>query len=365
MIRVGAIAAVPGVIRSLGADPAQVLAEAGFDLSLFDDPNNQISFASRSRLIAQCAEITGCPHFGLLVGQQGGGLHALGLVGLFVEYSPDVATALRSLVRCFHHHLRGASIDLVVDGQLAVLDYTIYQPGTEATDQIGAGAMAGTVNIMRELCGADWNPGEVMLAHRRPADIEPYRQFFRAPLFFDAEQNAIIFPTSWLSHRLAEREPAIRRLLKEKIDALEAQFRDEFPEQVRRVLRVALLTNRTSIEDIAALFSMQPRTLNRRLSTYGLSFKDLVDEGRYEIARQTLLDTDMDMDHVAALLDYAGASSFVRAFQRWSGTTPNQWRTAQLAGAQSRKEVAPIARAANVETRRRVARLLDDRDSVI
>ena len=349
MIRVGAITAVPGVIRSLGADPAQVLAEAGFELSLFDDPNNQISFASRSRLIARCAEITGCPHFGLLVGQQGGGLRALGLVGLFVEYSPDVATALRSLVRCFHHHLRGASIDLVVDGQLAVLDYTIYQPGTEATDQIGAGAMAGTVNIMRELCGADWNPGEVMLAHRRPADIEPYRQFFRAPLFFDAEQNAIIFPTSWLSHRLAEREPAIRRLLKEKIDALEAQFRDEFPEQVRRVLRVALLTNRTSIEDVAALFSMQPRTLNRRLSTYGLSFKDLVDEGRYEIARQTLLDTDMDMDHVAALLDYAGASSFVRAFQRWSGTTPNQWRTAQLAGAQSRREVAPIARAANVE----------------
>jgi AraC-like DNA-binding protein len=56
--------------------------------------------------------------------------------------------------------------------------------------------------------------------------------------------------------------------LKEKIDALEAQFHDEFPEQVRRILRVALLTTRTSVEDIAALFSMHPRTLNRRLNRF-------------------------------------------------------------------------------------------------
>ncbi len=342
IIRIGAVAGVPGVIRSLGLDPAQVLAEAGFDLSLFDDPNNPISFAARSRLIARCAALTDCPHFGLLVGAQGG-LQSLGLVGLFAEYSPDVGTALRSLVRFFHHHLRGASIDVVVDGALAIFDYTIYQPGTEATGQVGAGAMAGAVNIMRGLCGADWNPGEVMLAHRRPADVEPYRRIFRAPIRFDAEQNALIFPASWLSHRLAEREPAIRRLLQEKIDALEAQFRDEFPEQLRRVLRVALLTDRTSIEDIAALFSMQPRTLNRRLNAFGLSFQDLVDEGRYEIARQALVDTDMNVGHVAALLDYSDASSFMRAFQRWSGTTPNQWRADQRTREESKRGDQAIA----------------------
>jgi len=342
MIRVGAVAAVPGVIRSLGADPAQVLAQAGFDLSLFDDPNNPISFAARSRLIARCAALTGCPHFGLLVGAQGG-LQSLGLVGLLAEYAPDVGTALHSLVRFFHHHLRGASIDVVVDGELAIFDYTIYQPGTEATDQIGAGAMAGAVNIMRGLCGADWNPGEVMLAHRRPADVDPYRRIFRAPIRFDAEKNALIFPASWLGHRLADREPAIRRLLKEKIDALEAQFRDRFPEQVRRVLRISLLTDRSSIEDISALFSMHPRTLNRRLNAFGLGFQDLVDEGRYEIARQALLDTDMNVGHVAALLDYADASSFVRAFQRWSGTSPSHWRAEQRARAERKQEDRTIS----------------------
>jgi AraC-like DNA-binding protein len=330
MIRIGAVVAVPGVIRSLGLDPAQVLAEAGFDPALLNDPNNRISFAARSRLLARCAELTGCPHFSLLVGAQGG-LQSLGLLGLLAQCSPDVSTALRSLVRFFHYHLRGAALDLVVEGELAVLDYAIYQPGTAATGQLGAGAMAGAVNIMRGLCGADWSPGEVMLAHRRPANVEPYRRIFRAPVRFDAEQNALIFPASWLSHRPAGHEPSLFRLLQEKIHALEAQFHEEFPEQVRRVLRVALLTDQNRIEDIAALFSMQPRTLSRRLEAFGLSFQALVDEGRCEIARQALLDTDMNVGHVTALLGYAETSSFVRAFQRWTGKTPNEWRAEQRA----------------------------------
>ena len=120
-------------------------------------------------------------------------------------------------------------------------------------------------------------------------------------------------------------------MLKEKIDALEAQFHHDFPEQVRRILRTALLTDKTSLEEIAGLFSMTPRTLDRRLKDHGLSFQDLVDEGRYEIARQALLDTDMNLVHVAALLDYADTSSFVRAFRRWCGLTPMQWRKQQQA----------------------------------
>ena len=137
---------------------------------------------------------------------------------------------------------------------------------------------------------------------------------------------------------MAVSEPEVHRLLIERMQALEAQFHDEFPERVRRVLRTALLTDRTGSDDIAALFSMTLRTMNRRLSTYGLSFRNLVDEGRYEIARR-LIDTDMSVSQVAALLDF-DASSFVRAFQRWSGKSPSQWRSSSRRGrnAQPRPE---------------------------
>jgi AraC-like DNA-binding protein len=74
-----------------------------------------------------------------------------------------------------------------------------------------------------------------------------------------------------------------------------------------------------------------------------------VDEGRYEIARQALVDTDMNLSHVAALLDYADASSFVRAFQRWSGTTPSQWRAEQRTGEESRRGDQTVAREAGAK----------------
>jgi AraC-like DNA-binding protein len=334
-LQIGAIWAIPEVIRALGADPAKVCAKAGIDIELFEDPANIISFRTASHLFRVCVERTGCPHFGLLHGQKGG-LSFLGFVGLLVKYSPDVESALRSLVRYLHLHIRGAVTTLEISGKTATLTYEIYQPDVEATDQIGDAAVATMYNIMRELCGPNWNPLEVRLAHRKPDDIAPFRRFFQAPLRFDADKNSLVFFTDSLRRPLPAAEPELRRLLATQIAALEGQFTDQFPEQVRSILRTALLTDHASADQIASLFSMHSRTLHRRLSAVGTSFRELVDESRFEIARQMLLDTDADVSHVACVLNYADSSAFTRAFRRWSGATPTQWRVRQ-----NRKRPAP------------------------
>jgi AraC-like DNA-binding protein len=317
--------ALPSVLRSLGADPAQVVAEAGLDLALFDNPDNLISYAARGRLVNHCVTRTGCQHFGLLLGQQGG-LHSLGLMGLLVKYSPDVGTALRSLVRYTYLHVRGAATTLAADEDMAMLSYEIHQPLVEATDQVGDGAVALLFNILRALCGPDWKPAEVRFAHRKPEDVAPFRRFFREPLRFDAEENALVFPVGWLSRQLPETDPQLRRLLQRQIDALEVRHGDDFPEQVRSVLRSALVTGQANAGQVAALFSMHVRTLNRRLIEFGTGFQELADEGRFEIARQMLEDSAMEVRQIASMLDYADASAFTRAFRRWSGTTPALWR---------------------------------------
>jgi AraC-like DNA-binding protein len=319
-------AAIPAVLRDLGADPAAVTAEAGLDLELFDDPDNLISYAARGRLLRRCVAATGCEHFGLLLGQRGS-LSSLGLVGFLVQHSPDVGTALRNLVRYLHLHVRGAAPSVSTQGDIAMLGYDIYEPRVEATDQIEDGALAVEFNIMRSLCGPDWNPTEVRFIHRKPKDAGPFRRFFRAPLRFDAAQNVLVFSATWLTHRVSGAYPELRRLLQEQIDALDARYPDDFPEQVRSVLRSALLTGHTKADQVAALFSMHSRTLNRRLNAFGTSFQKLLDEGRFEIARQMLKDSEMKVSQIAASLDFADASAFTRAFRRWSGTTPAVWRS--------------------------------------
>ena len=317
--------AIPAVLQSLGADPAKVLSEAGLDPHLFDDPENRMSLAARGRLFAHCASTTGCRHFGLLVGQAAD-LHSLGLVGLLAKFSPDVSTALRSLTRYFHLHMQGAATTLEIHGASALLCYEIYHPRVEAVDQQADGAVAVMLNIMRGLCGTQWKPAEVWFQHRRPADVRPFTRFFGITPRFDAERNALVFPAIWLSRRLSDTDPEWRALLQKQIDSLEAQHSADFPAQVRSVLRSALVTGHATADQVASLFSMHRRTLLRRLTAGGTNFQKLVDQTRFELTRQMLDDSAMEVSEIAELLGFADGRALARAFRRWSGTTPTEWR---------------------------------------
>ena len=326
-VRIGAAQVIPALLQELGESPAAVMAEVGLTPEQFRDPDNPISFALRSRLVKRCVERTGCRHFGLMIGERGG-LHSLGLVGLLTQHSSDVGSALRSLVRYLHHHVRGAVTTLAVSEHTATMSYDVYESLVEATDQLGDGAVAVIFNILRDLCGPGWKPVEILFAHRRPDDIGPFKQFFRAPLRFDAEHNGVVFPVDWLRAPVAGADADLRRMLQEQIDALEMSHSD-LQEKVRAVLRRVLPAGHAEAEQIAALFSMHRRTLSRRLNTSGTSFQRLVDEGRFEIARQMLENTDVEIKQIAVILEYADASAFARAFRRWSGITPSQWRAGE------------------------------------
>ena len=80
VVRIASVMALPDILRSLGADPDEVLAELGYDLKLFADAETRVSYAVRNHILGHCAARTGCPHFGLLVGQHNG-LHTFGLIG--------------------------------------------------------------------------------------------------------------------------------------------------------------------------------------------------------------------------------------------------------------------------------------------
>jgi AraC-like DNA-binding protein len=325
-LAVGAFAHIPEVLRDLGADPADVCAAAGLDVTLFDDPAHLVTYRAASHLFRVCTERTGCPHFGLLQGQKSG-LDSLGFVGLLAKYTPDVGTGLHSLVRYMYLHIRGAVATLEESGKSATFAYEIYEPGAEATDQIADAALGTMFNIMVALCGPHWKPIEVRFGHRRPSDLAPFHRFFQAPLRFDMHENALVFAASWLSRPLPAVEPELSRLLRDQMEALEAQYRHEFPEQVRSILRTGLLADHGSVDQVAKLLSIHSRTLHRRLAASGTNFRALVDECRYEIARQMLENSDSNVGHIAYILDYADTSAFARAFRRWTGTTPSRWRT--------------------------------------
>lgn len=325
VLRIGATRGVPSVLQELGEDSSKLICEAGLNPKIFENPDNRMSLHARGALLAHCAAVTGCPHFGLLTGQKAG-LASLGLVGLLAKHSPDVVTALRLLSRDFHLHAGGVAVDIAVEEGRATFSYAICEPGAPGVEQTGDGALAAMLNIMHELCGPDFKLTEVWIARQRPENDAPYRAFFKAFLQFDAKINALVFSSTWLDRRLPETEPEVTRLLQDKVKELERQHPQGFPEQVQSVMRTALSFDHVRADRLAAMFSLHVRTYHRRLSDHGTSHQELLDQTRFAVARQLLEGSTRTVAAISELLDYAEPRSFNRAFQRWSGMTAARWR---------------------------------------
>jgi AraC-like DNA-binding protein len=320
-----ALQAAPRLLAEMGADPGRVAARAGLRLERLDEPDAVIAFTVGGRFLRECARATGCEHFGLQVGVEGG-FTALGIVGHLVLHSPDVRSALTALSMYLHHQETGGIATFGVEGQVAVVAYALAQRGIAGVDQIGDAAIGVGLSILRYMCGPAWMPSEVQLERAAPANATPWRRAFGAPVRFGAERNALVFPARWLEHRLERADPNLRRVLEEKIGELEAIRGAEFPSRLRGVVRTLLLAGESSSEAVARRLSISRRTLHRRLEAHGVTYERLLDETRYDLARQLLGKSRASMIEISVALDYANPGAFTRAFRRWARCSPSEWR---------------------------------------
>ncbi len=325
-IRVGTISTVPHVLRSFGLNPRQVLSEINFDLKLFSNPDNLVSYSLRNRVLTHCANATGCQHFGLIAAEHSG-LDSLGALGLLIRSSPDVGSALQNLLTYFRFHTRSGSASLRQYEDLAVFGYHILESDGEPNRQLSDGAIVFMRNLMRELCGVEWNPREVWSMHSQPESVEPYRKFFTARLRFDAEYNALLFSKSWLDRPLPAFNAGIYRLVKKELESQLDQNTDSLAAMVRSIISTDLLGTTVSEEYVAAQLDMHPRKLRRKLIESQTSYRKLLDGVRFEVAKQLLTDSELKINAIALRLQYTDARSFIRAFKRWSGETPARWRS--------------------------------------
>ena len=322
--RIGGMKAIIKVLTDLDFEAAPLLRKVGLDQATLCDPDMIVPSSVFGELFAHCAETTGCGHFGLLVGAEGS-LSWLGRVGFIVRNSPNVEVALQSLAKYFHHHDRSVVLTLGdADGQ-ASLSYALLFK-MKAHHQWLSSMMVYYVMIMRELCNLTWRPREVTFAMPRPANIRPYQNLFRSELTFDAAETAIIFDPSYLQRPLPNAQPELRRLLLKDVDESDPRVLDNFPLDVIRIVRAHIGTGHCTAKNISVLLGVTVRALSSRLDENGTSFKQIVEDVRFELAKQLIQHTDMPLRDISEKLDYSEISAFTRAFSRWSGTAPGTWR---------------------------------------
>jgi AraC-like DNA-binding protein len=177
--------------------------------------------------------------------------------------------------------------------------------------------------------GTDGQLTPLRLELTRPTQHrELLESHFACRVRFKAGCNALIFRNSDLDRPFVTQNEELLKLIDAQLDA-ELQERNpstDVGEQVKHTLKRSLAGKRPTLPQVARELCTSTRTLQRRLTDADITFQQLVEDTRREMAHHYLKHSAVELNEAAFLLGYEDANSFFRAFHGWEGTTPGEWR---------------------------------------
>ncbi|HFD80031.1 MAG TPA: AraC family transcriptional regulator [Gammaproteobacteria bacterium] len=324
---IGSVAAlIARALRDAGVDPAPLFKQAGIPLAEVSRPEQRYLSTRMQRLWALALEATGDACFGLKVADyvQPSALHGLGFAWVASDTLRDGLTRLVRFSRFLNSYLdirleeRPASVDLVIRG-------AEHWPGfVHAAQDMG---MASFLRMCRITAGEDIAPLAVHLQRPEPDCVQEFERLFRAPLTFGAVDARLCFDRAQLERPLPTPDPECARLADQTVTDYLARFdRDTLAQQVRARIIEQLPDGTPHQEEVARRLHLSLRSLQRRLRNEGTSFKHLLENTRRELALQYIRENHRSIGEITYLLGFSEPSNFTRAFRRWTGRSPLEYR---------------------------------------
>ncbi len=305
----------------------RVVAAMGIDDQALADRDRRIARRAWLDAFVVAVEVTGDPDLGLRVGESIRPAH-LGVLG-YILMSCETMKQAAQLDQRWHSLIAdNERLEYVRDGELS--RRTLFLPDGEPPPPACAAACAAaaSVGFVRWLAGADDGLRRVALPYPEPPSRAAHDQLFRCELVFDAEHITIWRDPSVLRKPLAQADPALRTRMEERaaslaaersaVDVLVARVRDHVAQNIRDAV--------PSLEAAAGALDLSPGALQRRLAERGISYTKIVDDTRRHLALGYIADPALSLVDVAYLCGFSEQSAFNRAFKRWTGVPPGEYR---------------------------------------
>ena len=312
----------PDLAAGLGI-PSEVLA----------DPEATVPIDLWYEFVETATEASGDPFLGLHFGitshrrfREGAGAMRLLLLS-----SDTLRLAVDRVQRYQRYWNEGEHYEIEELQRRVVVRYRSWGPPRPAHVQLAEKTVAQTLAFVR-VVARGLKPLAVSFPHgRRPGDEELGRLLGCEPKF-GRDAAEIVLPANVLDARLPTADAVLFRVLDHQLAERlkEVTIASPFPDRVRKVIVDYLHRERLSMQTVARILDCSERTLHRRLTDDGTTFRGLVDEARRSRA-VALLESGAAVRELAAVLGYAEETAFYRAFKRWTGTTPEIWRSTQPA----------------------------------
>jgi AraC-like DNA-binding protein len=316
------------VVRALEAQgfaSHALLQEAGIDPRTLHDANQRIALSSMSALWRAALRVSEDDCFGLRVA---GFCYPTDFHGLVfaVQSSSTLIEALERAVRFSGVITTSADMRVI---RLPTCARLVYGTANRVeVEQVATEALiACSLQFIRQAWVGLPVISQVRLARRAPADPHHWAQLLGCPVEFEARENAIDYRNNWLDAPLRTGNCDVARGLDTVMsDYLERQRRSNLPERVRAAIVRQLPVGEVQQRKVADELGMSVRNLHRHLIKHSTSFKTLLDESRQQMAFSYLRQPHCSANEVCYRLGFNDPSSFNRAFRRWTGVSPGQWR---------------------------------------
>jgi len=324
-------------VEQRGIDANKLLKEAGLDLSTVSDPMARYPAHQGLAFWQTAVHEIGEELIGIDVALQFVPLN-FNALSYALMASENLAQMYLRLARYAHIITDAADVRFTMEAGAGRLSFMGDPRLLDAVDDMTRWsifdyALLAIVRGSRMLFGREFQPLEIRMQRQKPVNHAKLERVFRCVPIYGCEDNAIIVDLSTLEKPLSYANLEVVKASEDAMDRYRSHWSDPgLVDHLAAVLKELLPSGEPRQEDVAQRLDMTLRTLQRRLGEAGTCYRDVLNDTRHGLAAAYLRSQQYSVGEIAFLLGFSEVSAFTRAFRRWTGASPREWRNQGEAG---------------------------------
>jgi AraC-like DNA-binding protein len=314
-------------LRSLHVDADEVLRRAGFDPKELYQENLRTQFSAQPHFWRAAVALSGDSCIGLHLGEK-----MPAYKGQILEYlllsSQTFGDGLKRVLnyqRLISDALHG---QLSLSPQPCLTSY--FSSPQYATSHLAEAMVMGLIKVFQSVTEGTFKADKIVFNHAPNTDIAEYERIFKCPVEFNAESFQLFFSESVLNYRSLYAEPQLLTLNVKAADQHIAMLEQrDFIDKVRGQMAGLLEAQDVTLERVSANMGISARGLRHQLALANTSFQKILNDLRHRLSLRLLSQTNEGISEIIYLTGFCEPSTFYRAFRRWEGITPIEYRRKQ------------------------------------
>lgn len=326
LVRVNSILPFVSFLGKIGAPTQRYLNRARIPILALENSETLIPLYLACQFIEDLADHEGTRALGIEVGLKTG-VEQLGVYGWLLRHSLTLFDLFKFVEKTVRWYSSGDQVNLKINGKKAWICHRSTLPNDIVLCHQNHYAVMLYYKAICLIAGPAWQPPEIHFVSKKHCGLKDIDLFSNTQFSFDQATDAICFPREFLSRSLRHfnsysdsQRHQDKKLLQVTAPAL------DFPRSTQQVLRFLLRGGHPKIELAAEIAGMSVRSFQRYLAAEGLTYVRMVEQVRFDTAVDYLEDPDIKIIEISLELGYQDPANFTRAFKRWTGISPQEYR---------------------------------------